>query len=75
MAGPVVEADHMAMRLDDAGKDGLAAEIDRALGARGHRCRLCADGDETAVADRDRVGDRVGGVHGMDAAVGQHEIG
>ena len=75
IAGPVVDADDVTVRFDQAGKDGLAAEVDRPRRACRHRGGIRADCDEAAIPDRHGVGDGVGAVHGVDAAIDQNEIG
>ena len=74
VARPVVDADDVAVRLDEAGKDGLAAEVDRPRRTRGHCGRLRADCNEAASLDRHRVGDGIGAVHRVDAAIDQNQI-
>ena len=69
--------DLMQVRVDEAGHDRAAGEIDRLRRGAGELANLlvAADGDEASVADRDCLGDAPAGVDGEDAAVAENEIG
>ena len=72
VAGTVGEAHAVHVRFDEPGNRCAPFEIDDLRVRSGSR-RTATDGDETAVSDRHGAGDRVAGVHRVDAPVGQDE--
>jgi len=65
------------MAVDEARHNGAALEVDDLCLLAAHRDNIAgaADGEDFAVADRQCFGRAVGGIHGMDSAVAENEVG
>jgi len=73
ISGPVGQADDVHVRLDEAGDDGAAVEVDDA-GARTSCGRRVADSGKAAVPNRHRPRDGVAPVHRVYPAVDKDDV-
>jgi hypothetical protein len=78
VAGPVTHQHDVVVAVDQARDRDTAAQVDRprvALETSPGSALVVADVDDLPVLDGHRAGHPVAGVHRVDAAVVQHEIG
>src|SRR5262245_35425607 len=73
VAGTIRETDTVNVSFDDARYDCATSQVDHSRLRTAGRRRV-ADGDETSVADGNRAGNRIAGIHRVESAVRQNQL-